>query len=263
MLDTNALSKVLTFEDKSKMCLYERMEHYESTEKDRSFNYKKSILAVRVVIKNFRKFHKVWNQPFDMQHIEFMKATADVLLKSFKGSYAHVSNNDITMIIHGTETSDIPFGGKKQRLVSNISSAAASFYSVKLVENKDVERLYKLGCYPIFETTVFELPNKAEAANVLLWRERDTTKECLINISQFLGLEKELMNKTFPSRLEMITAREDYSWEALETVFKTGLFLKRVTRFCEKRDRLKQVTEPDDVKFGNVTIDNRIARIFD
>ncbi|MEG3033944.1 MAG: tRNA(His) guanylyltransferase Thg1 family protein [Aurantimicrobium sp.] len=252
----------LTTKEKSRMCLYERMSYYQDQEKDQAFNPSNSVLLVRVSFKNIRRFSKVFEQPFDTAGFDLIQQTATYLLNTFKAKYAHVGVGEITLVLHGTEKTPLDYGGKKQKLVSAITSAAASHFSLKLANSNDIDDLYDRGIYPTFDVTIFRVPNRTETGNALLWAERENTKKCIIAISSHLGISKDIDNKTFVERIRIIKEVHKFDWDNVDSKFKNGIYIKRKKVHLEGEEFSRYITEVQPESFTNSSIDERNKRIF-
>ena len=262
MREKPILGQPLTTKEKSRMCLYERMSYYQDQEKNQAFNPTNSVLLVRISFKNIRRFSKVFEAPFDFGCFDLMQQTATYLLNTFKAKYAHVGVSEITMVIHGTEKTPLEYGGKKQKLVSAVTSSASTYFSLKLAESRDIDELYDRGVYPAFDVTIFRVPNRTETGNALLWAERENTKKCIIAISNSLGINKDIDNKTFVDRIRIIKEVHKYDWDNINTKFKNGIYIKRKKIHLESDDFSKYVIEVQPESFTNSSIDERNKRIF-
>lgn len=254
--------KPLTTKEKSRMCLYERMSYYQDQEKDQAFNPTNSVLIVRISFRNIRRFSKVFEAPFDFGCFDLMQETATYLLNTFKAKYAHVGVSEITMVIHGTEKAPLDYAGKKQRLVSSITSSIASHFSLKLAESRDIDELFDNGVYPSFDVSIFRVPNRTETGNALLWAERENTKKCIVAICSNLGIGKDIDNKTFAERVRIIKEVHKYDWDNVNTKFKNGIYIKRKKVHLEGDEFSKYVIEIQPESFSNTSIDERNKRIF-
>lgn len=253
---------ILTREDKSRMCLYERMGYYQDQEKDIAFDPKDSVLIVRVLFRNLKRFSKVMTRPFDPDAFKLMEQTAGHLLNNFKGKFAHVTSDEITMVLQGTESNPLEYAGKKQKIVSSIASSAAAFYTIKLATLKDVDELYDRGVHPGFEVTVFKVPSKAETGNVLLWLEREATETCVRLICTSLGLGKFIDSKSLLERISILENVHKYNWATVDTLFKHGLYIKRKRVHYESEEYPRYILSNDITPFINTSINERNKRIF-
>lgn len=242
--------------------LYERIEKYSDKEGSSAFDPVNSILIVKVLFKNMKRFNKVFQQPFDEGCFTLLQNTADYLVNVFRAVYAHVGTNDITLILVGNKKTPLDYAGRKQKLVSSITSAATNHFSLKLAETRDIDEMLDKGVYPTFEVSIFSVPDKIEASNVILWTERENTKKCINAITNYLGITKNLENTKYVDRIDVIINLE-YNWNAVKDKFKYGTYIKRikVEEDIESSNRYSAMlqTEP----FTNSKIQYRVKRIFD
>jgi tRNA(His) guanylyltransferase len=173
--------------------------------------------------------------------------------------------------------SELLFGGKIQKMVSVLASMAAARFAIECMSTDEMAaRAVKL-C-PHFDCRVFQLPNRAEAANAFLWREKDATKNAISMAARSFYSHKALDGKSGAEMQEMIF-QKGQNFNDYPALFKRGTFVRRVTverpftpnelaRIHEKHrpEPSQMVTRSDVVtlempSFGSVA--NREAVIFD
>lgn len=81
---------------------------------------------------------------------------------------------------------------------------------------------------PHFDCRVFQLPTRAEAANVFLWREQDATKNAISMAAREYYSHKELDHKSGSEMQEMLFAK-GINFNDYPAFFKRGTFVRRTT----------------------------------
>ena len=97
---------------------------------------------------------------------------------------------------------------------------------------------------PMFDARVFSVPNLVEAANCLVWREQDATRNSVQMAARanFSHTDCHLKNK---SKLMDMLHSKGINWNDYPPFFKRGTYLKRQTlkRFLTE-DELSKIPEP-------------------
>lgn len=109
---------------------------------------------------------------------------------------------------------------------------------------------------------MFRVPNKAEAGNALLWRERDNAKECAMQICSSIGVGKEYDNATFIDRVRVLKEKHNYDWDTVSLIFKQGTYFKRMKVHYEGDEFPRYTIDTDYRSFSNSSIFDRNKRIF-
>jgi len=131
-----------------------------------------------------------------------------------------------------------------------------------------------------FDCRVWNVPNRVEATNTVLWRERDATKNSISMAAREYYSHKETLGKSGTDLQEMLF-QKGMNWNDYPAFFKRGTFIQRriVTHkmTCEDLEKLPEKhqarrnpeleIERSDIRvlempsFGSVT--NRVEVIFE
>ena len=256
----------------------DRMKEYEARETERCFIPLLPIYA-RIDGRCFSAFTHGMERPFDTRITQAMIDTTKYLIEETHARIGYTQSDEISLVwMQDRYDSELIFGGKIQKMVSVLASmTAARFASMcRFIGGDMVGRAEKLS--PHFDCRVFQLPNRTEAANAFLWREKDATKNAISMAARSFYSHKALDGKNGSEMQEMIF-QKGQNFNDYPAFFKRGTFLRRVTferaftadeltRIPEKHRPAPEtlVTRSDVVKldmpsFGTVT--NREAVIFD
>jgi tRNA(His) 5'-end guanylyltransferase len=253
----------------------DRLKAYESVETDR-----KAMpwlpLCVRLDGKGFSKWTRNLKRPYDERLSKLMCDVTKRMVAVTDAKVGYTQSDEISLILMQDENnfaSQHWFDGKIQKLTSVICSEATAYFN-------DISRSYLGDAYPglaTFDCRVWNVPNKDEAANTILWREKDATKNSISMAARHYYSHTQLHLKTSSEMQEMLF-QKGVNWNDYPAFFKRGTFIqvKRVSRplneeelaripeqhrkALEKVDR-RDIVEVDMLSFTKVT--NRVAVVFD
>lgn len=255
----------------------DRMKSYEAVEAGRRFIPLLPVYA-RLDGRSFSRFTEGLDRPFDTSFSGAMVQTASRLVAETNARIAYTQSDEISLVwVQDRFGAEMFFDGRVQKMVSVLSGLATAFFHLACRGAPALaERLDRLA--PHFDCRVFQLPNRVEAANAFLWRERDATKNAVSMAARAYYTPEELYRKRAAEMQEMLFAR-GINFNDYPAFFKRGTFVRRqvVARSFtdEERARIPERHRPgpDDVveRMAVVTLDipsfatvvNREAVIFD
>ena len=259
--------------------LGDRIKSYEARETKRSF-----IPGIPVVVrldgKRFSKFTKNLVKPFDIGFTELMVATTRDLVEQTGAKIGYTQSDEITLIfLQDKPKSEIYLNGRVQKMTSILASMATGYFNSRrhvLLENDPLAIAY-------FDCRAFQVPNKDEAVNTLIWRELDAARNSVSMLASHYFSHKELQNKNVSQMQDMLMGNQRLvNWNDLKTAWKRGTYVQRevyeaeldedeIAKILErsngratflegkvKRHRIANLTMP---KLTTVT--NRVAVVFD
>lgn len=255
--------------------LGDRMKEYEAAETSRRFMPLCPIYA-RIDGRNFSSFTRGMARPFDRDMAAAMFATAAALVEKTHARIGYAQSDEISLVwLADDPKSEVFFGGKVMKTVSILAGIATAAFTRAILNGPLADRA---KAEPHFDARAMSMPNQTEAANMILWREMDATKNAISMAARAHYSAKALHGKSGPEMQEMLFAKgvnfNDYPAE-----FKRGSFLRRVTRertLTEaEREKIPASHRPEVgalflrssveriemPRFGSVT--NREAVIFD
>ena len=197
----------------------QRMKQYEAVETSRRFDVRLPVYA-RIDGRAFSHFTQGMEKPFDSRLIAAMQATTAHLVHHTHARIGYTQSDEISLVwLADTDGSDIFFSGKVQKMVSVLASLAAAKFAT-VCPTGFQSRL------PHFDARVFQLPSKAEAANVFLWRAMDAKKNSISMVAQSLFSPKQLHGKNQINMLEMIK-EAGVEYTAYSAAERLGTFFRR------------------------------------
>lgn len=197
----------------------DRMKAYEAVETSRRLDPHLPIYA-RIDGRSFSRFTRGMERPFDMRMIEAMCETTAHLVHESHARIGYTQSDEISLVwLAETPESDVFFSGKVQKMASVLASMAAAKFA-RVCPPGFEHRL------PHFDCRVFQVPDRDEAANAILWRALDARKNAISMVAQSRFSPKQLHGKGQSDMLEML-ASEGVDFEELPAAFKRGTFLRR------------------------------------
>ncbi len=234
-------------------------------------------VCVRLDGKRFSKFTKGLARPYDERLSTLMTDLTTYLVSATQARIGYTQSDEVSLVYYSDNTkSQIFLDGRVQKMTSLLAAMATAFF----LRNLDERLPEKAGQMPIFDCRTWTVPNKTEAANVLLWREIDATKNSISMAASSVYSHKELLHKSGRDKQEMLHAK-GINWNDYPAFFKRGVFVQRqrterqftVDEISKLPERHEARRNPDlrvsrsDVRvidmppFGRVT--NRADVVFD
>jgi len=201
------------------------MKTYEGQETDRKFTPTLPIYA-RIDGRGFSRFTRGMDRPYDIRMSRCMLETTKYLVEHTHALLGYTQSDEISLVwLFEGPTTDPLFGGKIQKLNSILSGITTAAFINNLIKVGWSDKVEK---HPHFDTRVFNLPSKTEAANAFLWRELDATKNAVSMAARSVYSHKELQGKSSKEMQEMLFAK-GINFNDYPAFFKRGTFVKRVT----------------------------------
>lgn len=209
--------------------LGDRQKEYENS--TRYYLPRRSYTLLRIDGKSFHTFCKNLIKPFDDGFIEDMDATAMYLCKNIMGAKcAFVQSDEISILIADYEKIETQawFNNNLQKMCSVSASMAtrafneARFKRTIILSNSDNSIVdNKVMKWAEFDSRVWQIPQRTEVFNYLVFRQQDTTRNSIQSVAQTLYSQKELNGKTSNQQQEMIFAK-GINWNDYAPKYKRG-----------------------------------------
>lgn len=214
----------------------DRMKSYEFTETSHKFDPSMPIY-VRIDGRGFSKFTKGMRKPYDELMSVAMIDTTKMLVDKSNALIGYTQSDEISLVFMPKENNNnILFSGKKQKMVSVLSSMATAFFHKAL---RDVGLTEYIDRMPHFDCRAFQLPSKTEACNALLWREIDARKNAVSLAAQSKYNHKTLQGVSQNDMIDMLLSI-GVDFEKYPRIFRVGTFVKRksVEKVMSKQELL-------------------------
>ena len=174
-----------------------------------------------------RAFHTLTRnavKPYDENFITCMETTCIALVKEFNASIGYVQSDEISLVWSSLDT----FDGRIQKLCSVMSGIAS------VVFNEALNQTYfkHSVSIPVFDCRIWQVPSLSVAAENLMWREMDASKNSISMAAHALFGSKRLENVPTKQRLALLE-QHGYFWNELDARLKRGSFFKKVIEWRE------------------------------
>jgi tRNA(His) guanylyltransferase len=180
----------------------------------------------RVDGRAFHSFTRKLGRPYDSRLAKAMEETAKLLAEETQARVAYTQSDEITLAWHSTNPkSEIWFAGRHSKMVSQLGALATLYFYRACLKHLPEEYSEKL---PTFDARVWQVPTRAEGANVFLWREMDATRNSVTMAAQTVYSDKELFKKTCSQKQELLF-QKGINWNDYPAFFKRGTYIQRQT----------------------------------
>lgn len=204
--------------------LGDRMKMYEGTEAGRRLMPLLPVLA-RIDGRAFHSFTRGMERPFDATFTSCMVDTTMALVKDTGACMGYTQSDEITLAWHAdNHRSQIWFDGRVAKMTSQLAAQATLIF-YRLVLERMPEYAKRM---PTFDARVWNVPTKAEGANVFLWREWDATKNSVSMAAAAYYSHKQLHGKNGAAKQEMLF-QKGINWNDYPAFFKRGTYVQRRT----------------------------------
>lgn len=229
--------------------LGDRMKAYERRETDHRFLNFAPVVA-RMDGRGFSKWTRGLERPYDECLSKVMIEVTRRLVSETGARIGYTQSDEITLVLLVEEIGqDMLFDGKAQKLCSVLASMTTAFFILECLVEPESELARRAKKGPQFDARAFQVPNRTEAANAVLWREQDAAKNAISMAARGFYEHSELQGKTGPQMQEMIFQRGQ-NFNDYPSFFKRGSFLQARTRSeplpREVLDRMPQARRPHE-----------------
>ena len=207
------------------------MKGYEARETDRQFLPMLPVCA-RIDGRSFHTFTRGFKRPFDELLSELFRHTTKALVKETGAVIGYTQSDEISLVLHAPDPdSQIFFEGKIFKLTSVLASIATAAFNGMLMRHvythpDDVpSAVSKLAT---FDCRVWQVPDRWEAVNTLLWREKDAIKNSISMAASSVYSHAELEGKSGAEKQEMLF-KKGINWNDYPKWAKSGTYYRRST----------------------------------
>ena len=201
--------------------LADRMKLYEGKYSDRLINDMPVI--IRIDGKNFSKYTKQFQKPFDMLLIHAMQHCARKVADELQGfRIAYHQSDEISFLVKssGLTNSEICFGGKVNKINSLVASYMTAYFNEFMKEYSTVKKL------AFFDCRCFNVPD-ADVTNYFLHRARDWKRNSITMFARNHFSHKELEYKNGSTIKLMLLNEKGVDWNNLIDDLKYGTFIHK------------------------------------
>jgi tRNA(His) guanylyltransferase len=204
------------------MDISDRMKFYERLVADHKLMPLVPVCA-RIDGRAFHTFCKGLKRPYDERISKLMAETCKFLVLQSNAKIGYTQSDEISLVWYSDDwKNEIFFDGRVQKMTTQLSALASVCFNRMLPEMLP-EKADKL---PTFDARVWTVPNLTEAANYILWREQDATKNSISMAAQAVFSHTALHGKSGSEKQEMLWQR-GINWNDYPDFFKKGVYFAR------------------------------------
>jgi tRNA(His) 5'-end guanylyltransferase len=197
----------------------DRMKMYEGIEAQRVFMPRLPI-CVRIDGRAFHTFTRGMKRPYDGKMAMAMIQTMKYLVDQSNACIGYTQSDEISLILR--DDCDPLFGGRISKLTSVLASIATAKF------NEEIHEAYPDKPLAFFDCRCWQVPNRTEAANELLWREFDATKNSISMAARAYYSDKQLYGKNGSEKQDMLMDK-GINWNDYPVFFKRGTYAQKKT----------------------------------
>lgn len=202
--------------------LGDRIKSYEAIDTSRKLSPLLPII-VRLDGRSFHTFARGLNRPYDERLSSMMIDLTKMLVEETSAKIGYTQSDEISLVLKSNDLkSEVFFNGK----VFKMTSALASFASVRFNKMLPTRLPEKANFEPTFDCRVFHVPDDEEAVAALKWREIDATRNSVSAAARSVYSHNELNGKSSSEMLEMLTTK-NVNWNDYPSFFKIGTYMRR------------------------------------
>jgi tRNA(His) guanylyltransferase len=186
-------------------------------------------IMVRLDGKNFSKFTKDLEDPYDKRLSDLMIETTKYLVKETNANCSYTQSDEISMVFYNDDiNSQTYYNGKLFKILTDLSAMCSVYFNYRLKDFLPE----KIDSLPRFDCRAWNVPNLDEAVNSFLWREQDCTKNSISMAAMANNnfSHEELQGKSGNEKQEMLFAIKGINWNDYPAFFKRGTYVQRKVR---------------------------------
>jgi tRNA(His) 5'-end guanylyltransferase len=201
--------------------LGDRMKRYEAV--TRSVLLPHSLTVLRVDGRAFHSYLRAADKPYDYSFMADMQAVAEGLCREVSGTVlAYGQSDEISLLISDLGPQSEPwFGGVVQKMASVAASCATGLL---------LRRRGWANGTPQFDARVFTVPSWIEAANYVIWRQRDAVRNSISMAAQAAFSHNQLHGLNTDQMQELLFTKHGINWNNYPAAAKRGWVLTREVR---------------------------------
>lgn len=180
---------------------------------------RRAYTIIRIDGKAFHTYTRDLERPFDDQLMNDMDETAAYICQNIQGAkFAFVQSDEISVLI--TDFDEISTGAWFEGNLQKMCSVSASLATAKFNQLRP-DRI------ALFDSRVFQMPNKAEVENYFIWRQQDTTRNSISSVARSLYSHKALNGKSNDEKQELIF-QKGINWNDYAPKYKRGRLIEKM-----------------------------------
>lgn len=210
----------LVVDAQARVSLGERMKGHEAP--TRLVLPRKTLTAVRVDGRAFHTWTRGLERPYSAALMSAMAEATQTLCEEVAGSViGYTQSDEISVVFQdfASKHSEPWFGGVVQKVCSIAASCVTAVFARQFPDRPPA----------LFDARAFTLPDQTEAANYLVWRQRDAQKNAVSMLAEHYFSSKSLRGMSTPERRARLIEEAGVNPDDEDPRFLHGQVLHRVT----------------------------------
>jgi tRNA(His) guanylyltransferase len=239
--------------------LGDRMKQIEAQETARRF-LPSLLVYARIDGRGFSKFTKGMSRPYDQRMSAAMTSTTKILVEETHATIGFVQSDEISLVWTPNDGAHAWFDGKIMKMCSVLAGLTTAAFARSIMQEFGEEHgmllLHKL---PHFDARVINMPSQMEAANMLLWRNLDATKNAISMAASHHYGHKELQGKSGADKQEMLW-QKGQNFNSYPYFFKRGTWVRREAEQRSLTEKeLARIPEKHQPRVGELVTRNKVV----
>lgn len=199
---------------------------------------RRTYTIIRVDGKNFHRYTRGCQRPYDLGLMEDMDTAALAVCENIEGAQmAYVQSDEISVLLtdFGSPQTQAWFNGSVQKLASLSASLATAHFNLARVR-RAAGQSQKVAC---FDSRAFTVPDPAEVENYFVWRQQDATRNSVSMTAQAHFPHERLQGVSTDQMQEILWSEKGVNWNDQPSGFKRGrcIVRRRLTHDLEYQDK--------------------------
>lgn len=203
--------------------LGDRQKYYENLSSRKLMPY--IPICARMDGRAFHTFTNGLTRPYDERLSGIMTKVTKALVEETGALIGYTQSDEISLIWYTEDPKTQLFFDLREQKMISILAATTTLYFNRFLAVDLPEKAYAL---PMFDARVWNVPNKPEAINYLMWREDDATKNSITMAAQHYYSHNELHGKRSSDKQELLW-QKGVNWNDYPNFFKRGVYVQRKT----------------------------------
>lgn len=216
------MSNIFTKGKANQETLADRMKRYEAVTTETTLIERLPIYA-RIDMRAGHTFCRGLDKPFDADYSNAMKAATSYLVEKSGAIVGYCQSDEASFV--WLDSSKIMF----ETRLFKLQSVLASMFTSAFMYNCKGKLVDKIAKYlPTFDCRVCNMPSLDEAANMILWRERDSIKNSITLLSLEHFSNKEIHKKNSDDKIKMLKDLKNVDYyTAVPEDLRNGAYFRR------------------------------------
>lgn len=203
-------------------------------------------VIIRIDGVKFSKYTKYFEKPYDLGFSNLMEFLTKQLVEETNAIIGYTQSDEITLILYSDDMkSAIYHNGKKQKILSKLTSFVSNTFNAnkdKYIGNPD---------FATFDMRIYQVPSLEWAANQLLWRENDCTRNSIQSLGYYTLGHSKIYNKNTDEVQDILMVEKGINWNDTADRFKRGVYVRRtkVTSMLSK-DEIDSLPEKHNARLN-------------